>query len=251
MLRIAICDDEKAELEKTSSMLSDYSNVNTDHQFAITYFESGVDLIDEIDRGYDADIYILDILMPDMSGIEVGSALRNKGRKGQIIYLTSSRDYGIESYETDALHYLLKPVTKAQLDAVLDKAIKRISSYRKSIFMVNTQAGIYRVNLDNLLYADQSERAMHFYLKNGDVITSCILREPFANAVRPLLEDSRFMLCGSSFALNLQEIVQIHKEEVLFSTGIKIKLPKTLQKNAKQQWMQYWLMPSGKEDQRA
>ena len=247
MLRIALCDDEPMELEKTEALLKKYTAVNPEQEFSMTLFRNAVDLMDRIDEDYDADIYILDILMPEMTGIEAGTELRRKGRKGQIIYLTSSSDYGIESYETDALYYLLKPVSEKQLFAVLDKAVKRISAYRKSVFMVNTQEGIYRVNLDNLLYADQSERAMHFYLKNGTVVTSCILREPFANAIGPLLEDSRFMLCGSSFALNLQEIVKIHREEVLFTTGKTINLPKTLQKHTKQKWMEYWLKPEGME----
>ena len=247
MLRIALCDDEKVELEKTEALLNEYEYENPEQEFSISLFTSPMELIERIDGDYDADIYILDILMPGMTGIEVGSSIRRKGRKGQIIYLTSSRDYGIESYETDALHYLLKPVGRKDLFAVMDKAMKRIRSYRKSIFMVNTQNGIYRVNMDNLLYVDQSERAMHFFLKDGTVVTSCILREPFANAVGALLEDSRFMLCGSSFALNMQEIVKINRDEVLFTTGTTIKLPKTLQKHTKQQWMEYWLTPEGLE----
>ena len=56
------------------------------------------------------DIYILDILMPGMDGIELGVRLRELGYDGSIIYLTSSTDFAIDSYKAEASNYILKPV---------------------------------------------------------------------------------------------------------------------------------------------
>ena len=241
MLRIAICDDYEKERAETHRLISRYLSAHPDLDAAVSLFESGFSLLTAMEARQFFDIYILDIIMPELGGIELGKSIRKRGGTGQIIYLSSSRDFAIESYDTDALYYMVKPVTQAQIARVMDKAIGRLSPRSQRSLLVNTPDGIRRVVFDQLLYVEQSKRTMHFYLTDGTIIQSYALREPISVAVQPLLADPRFLLCGSSFVVNLHRITQIGKVETIFSNGCSLTLPRSLQRTVKQEWTEYWL----------
>lgn len=241
MLHIAICDDHEKERAETRRLITCYLDAHPDLDASVSLFEGGFSLLAAMENRQSFDIYILDILMPDLDGIELGKAIRKRGGSGQIIYLSSSKDYAVESYDTDALYYIVKPVTPAKISRAMDKAVARLSAGSQRSFLVNTPGGICRILFDQLLYVEQSKRIMHFYLTDGSMIQSYALREPFSVAVQPLLADPRFLLCGSSFVINLHRINQIGKEKTTFSNGCAISLPRSLQRTVKQEWTEYWL----------
>ena len=64
--------------------------------------------------------------MPGVNGIAVGLRLREMGAAGEIIYLSASRDFAVESYQAQAFFYLLKPVASDRLFPVLDLSLIHI-----------------------------------------------------------------------------------------------------------------------------
>ena len=71
--------------------------------------------------GYD--IYILDVIMPQLNGIELGMNLREEGFDGKIIYLTSSQEYSLDAFRVRAFDYLIKPITKDAFHKTVAEAI--------------------------------------------------------------------------------------------------------------------------------
>ena len=84
MLRIAICDDNQVELQYTARMTADYFATHPAHSATIETFHSGKDLLSQVEARKGFDLYILDILMPDLSGIEIGRRLRTQGAGGKL-----------------------------------------------------------------------------------------------------------------------------------------------------------------------
>ena len=109
MMRIALCDDEKAHQDKIGAMLAEYPG----NDINLKVYSEAEKLLEQIEwGGRDIfDLYILDVIMPGMSGIELGENLRDVGVSAPIIYLTTSKDYAVDSYNVRAFHYLVKPVT--------------------------------------------------------------------------------------------------------------------------------------------
>lgn len=120
---------------------------------------------------YDApfDIYLLDIVMPDMNGIELGRQIRQTHRDGSILYLTSSPDFALESYQAKAYSYLLKPVNQDELLAALDNAIAPHTRRWKNSIIVKTHGGSTRLLLDDILYAKLQNRNIRYYLRSSSV----------------------------------------------------------------------------------
>ena len=98
MLRIAICDDEEKQLNKTAALLEAYFQSRSDLNGQVERFLSGSALLEWVEEQGGFDLYLLDILMPGLSGIETGRRLRTLGEVGEIVYLTSSNCFAADSY---------------------------------------------------------------------------------------------------------------------------------------------------------
>ena len=102
MLKIALCDDEMEQQNMMALLTAEYFNGNAN----LKMYSDGRKLLDIVDwNGPDVfDLYILDIIMPEMSGIQLGNALRDRGVSAPIVYITTSKDFAVDSYSVQAFH---------------------------------------------------------------------------------------------------------------------------------------------------
>lgn len=240
MVHAAVCDDDPKQLESTLEMLQRYMQQRPHIDFQYTAFSSGQGLL-WAKNSTTFDLYLLDVLMPEFNGIETGLSLRDRGAEGVIIYLTSSRDYAIESYQTRAFFYLVKPVREQALFRILDQAVEQIDQKKKACLMIHTNTGQRRVLLDQILYVERAGRTMRCYCRDGEVVTSISLRTSLREAVQPLLEDKRFVLCGVSYVLNLRHIIAIEDHAARMDNGAQVPIPRQKSAGVMQAWMDYWL----------
>ena len=241
-IRIALCDDEEACRETIANLLKEYRQAASLPSFALSHFASGKELLSFIDdTNKTFDLYILDVIMPDMNGIQLGSALRERNDCGIIIYLTSSPDFAVESYNTDALHYLLKPVTSSSFSLCIDKAMKRLKHLRAEIVSIKTPCSMRIVPICNILYAERVNRSIRYYLNDSTSIDSVTFSGSFQNAAAHLLSYSCFLAVGSSFVVNLNHVMEITKSNMLLTEGHLVPIPRRTYKNVKSKWADYWL----------
>ena len=113
MLKIAILDDEIIFHDKIRNKI--YSIYGQKHLAVnVECYSSGKELMYEVDDGKSYDIYLLDIDLPDMSGIDLGRKLREKSPYCYIVFLTAYPQYAIEGYSAKAYQYILKDECKCQ-----------------------------------------------------------------------------------------------------------------------------------------
>lgn len=240
MLRIALCDDESKERQITGQLLEEYM---AQHHLAarIREFASGQALLNAVEETGPFDLYILDIVMPGMNGIELGLALRKTDREGTVFYVTSSLDFALESYQVRAFYYLLKPVEKKELFSLLDEAMETMQKRREKSIQVKSHGGTVRLLFDSVLYAELMGRAVRYHLRDGSCVDSMTLTGSFREAVSPLLEDPRFLLCGASFVVNLYYVTMVDKNGVVLADGSSLGLPKAACTALRTAWSDYWL----------
>lgn len=109
MLRIGVCDDDKEFRQRLVQMIriwSDHSGIPTE----LYPFDNGDELISK-NAAFRMDIILLDIVMPLLNGMDTARELRAQDTAVKIIFLTSSPEFALESYEVRAQDYLLKPIT--------------------------------------------------------------------------------------------------------------------------------------------
>lgn len=241
MLRIAICDDNIQELEKTAGLISSFAEIKTERDFYIRRFQSSYDLFECVNTGIAFSVYILDIIMPVMNGIDVGAKIREKDENAIIIYLTSSMDYAIKSYNVYAFQYLLKPIEKAELFSVLEKAIDKIAFETIQSFPVKTKQGISAIRFHKIMFVEYSNHTMSFHLSDETVVTSVIMREPFSLLLEDILQDYRFVRCHSAFVVNLNFVSDILQKNFIIKNNRTIPISKNIQIEVKKRYIDFLL----------
>ena len=113
-MNVLVCDDIKSEADKLAEMLK-----NRGFDVNISVFYNAQDTLSYIRSGAVVDVCFLDIVMPDMSGVELAHTLRQDGYTGFIVFLSASKDYGPESYKVKAFNYLLKPISISDIREIL------------------------------------------------------------------------------------------------------------------------------------
>lgn len=241
MLNIALCDDEPEQLASIGDLLLQYIDDRPGLAARLTTFSRGNSLLERVDLSGDFDLYILDIIMPGLSGIDLGIKLREKKCAGPIVYLTTSPDYAVDSYLVQAFHYLLKPVQPTRLFKVLDQAVASLEKKRTASTQVKTKNGLRLLPLDEILYVELVGRVARYYLRNGDVVNSLTIHNSFQSEMQPLLADRRFILCASSFAVNLHYVTAVGKGELTVNDQFRVPLSRGLATQVKKRWIDYWL----------
>ena len=115
-------------------------------------FSNGDDLI-RAHHTHCKDLIILDIIMPLLNGMDTAKELRQEHQSVPIIFLTSSREFAVDSYEVKALNYLMKPVDPEKLFAAMDDFTQTLHR-EKETFTAQTSSGFCRITLDDAVKAD-------------------------------------------------------------------------------------------------
>ncbi len=118
-LRVLVADDEPLAREMIQSM------VENDAELSVVGSASdGVEAGDAIER-LRPDIVLLDIEMPEASGIEAVRGLTPEHQPA-FIFVTAYEQYATEAFEVEALDYVLKPVSAERLAEALGRAKRRV-----------------------------------------------------------------------------------------------------------------------------
>ncbi len=119
-LRIFIADDEAPARERLKELLSDIAAEMPTS--VVGEARHGIEAV-ELLPSSGADVVLLDIEMPGMSGLEVARHLATLERPPTVIFVTAHDRHAVEAFELNALDYLLKPVRAERLAAALRKAM--------------------------------------------------------------------------------------------------------------------------------
>ena len=125
MIKLTYCDDSMLQRKAIDEWLRVYS-AKKGVTIEGVPFSTGTDLLSAVQNGAAFDIYILDIIMPEMKGTEVAAKLREYDKKGKIIFLSSTAAFDESAQDVDCVGYLIKPIVAEQLYDMLDKAISEL-----------------------------------------------------------------------------------------------------------------------------
>ena len=241
MIQIAICDDRAEELERTYSIAETYHSLHPELDISFRKFQSGTDLLESVNAQKHFDIYLLDIIMPSADGIEVGTAIRGKDDTAVIIYLTSSPDYALQSYQVDAEGYLLKPLSEKNLFATLDKVISKLNvEDQKRLVLRTSNDGIESIPYPRLLYLEYYQHRLIAHTTDHGKTESIYHRESFKELTASLT-DCRFVKISASIIVNMQHIRNITSRDMLLSNGEILNISRIYVTEARKTFMDYLL----------
>ncbi len=210
---IAVCDDDAAQGEYLKNLVMTYMS-QADCTAQVTVFRSAEAVLFEGCSLFD--VFLLDIEMPGLSGMELAQTIRQQNSAAVIIFVTGYAEYIAQGYDVSALHYLMKPVDKPKLFAVLDKA-REVLGKRDSFLHLEAGGESHYLPL----------REIRFLEVNGNYVTVHAAKDVTAKKTLSDLEsqlDERFARTGRSFVVNLSYVRRVTRREVLLSSGESVPL---------------------------
>lgn len=185
-------------------------------------FQSAAELLASID-GRDYDLLLLDMLMPGINGMQAAREIRERNRQIEIVFLTSSPEYAVESYSVRAHFYLLKPATEQKLFPILDRLAADFKRPEDAL-RIKTQASVFSLPYGKIEYIEVSAKKLYFYLTDGGKRE---VSGSLADFERALLKRPGFIKVHRSYLVNLQWIQELRQGELLTMTGRRVPVART------------------------
>lgn len=211
VLKCMIIDDEPLAVRLLESMVSRRSDL----QLCGSYTDSIAAL--EALQQQPVDLLFLDIQMPDLNGMELAHSIDN--HKTRIIFTTAFKDYAFDSYEVNALDFLLKPIRYVKFQAAIDKAHAYFNlaasassaepAVPTSIFL-RIDGELRQIQLDQLLYVEGMKDYLKFYIEGE---RSPWITHMTMSAAEKLLPPSLFMRIHRSYIISLKHIRSIDRND--------------------------------------
>ena len=208
-MRIAICEDNELHRDILEHLLGRYFAERSIPYTSVAY-PCGRGFLCDMEEGAYYDAAFLDIYMEDAMGNEIAHRLRAMGYRGEIVFLTASPDFAVESYDVDAGGYLLKPLDYEKLVKVLNRITRHMES---AVYRIRRRSTVIRIAYDDILYVESSNsKCLLHTAHSGDYTVYKKL-----DTIEEELANRRFLRCHQSFLVNMDHVRALEKQFVLTS----------------------------------
>ena len=196
-MQIAILDDECDEIYNLCEMIFHISG-----NYRVDRFTCGKDLLAALENGTRYDLLLCDVFMKDENDIEIAKQIKAMSPKTQVAFITSNRDYAIDAFSIDAVHYLLKPVTQEDIIEVFSRLQNKTEPRHTLMVKID--------RIINVLYQDEIIR-VESHGHNTEIIcndnTVYSIRKPFKEIDEQL--DETFVQIKKGVTLNMRHILKM------------------------------------------
>jgi len=189
-MKIVIADDELLARQRLERLVGALDGMQI-----VALAANGADALAAI-REHTPDVVLLDVRMPDLSGIEVAGLI---DRDVAIVFVTAYAEHAVEAFGVEAVDYLLKPVDAARLRSALERAGKRTRATAPRL-PVKTQRGLVLIDPSDITHVSLDGELVHIHTATRSLISDWSL-----NALEARLPD-RFMRVSRQALLNLDHV---------------------------------------------
>ncbi len=239
MLKIAICDDMNDDLNHIAVLTNEYlagRSINAD----IRTFAHPDTLLTAC-RAQTFHIFLLDMVMPMISGLELGRSIRRTSTDAQIIYITTEPGFALDAYSVNPLHYLLKPVDKEPLFDVLELAARKVGFGEETIITVKTRDGLRTLSADVVACCEYVRHTVIYTLVDGEQIETLTISGSFAEHGATLLRDRRFIQPHAAFIVNMSCAERLSKDGFTLKGGASVPVSGKQFSSVRNAYMSYRL----------
>lgn len=212
MYRCFILDDEPLAVHVIEQHLAKFS--------MLTVCGTSTDPVEALPRikALQPDLLFVDIQMPDLTGLELITALRHRPA---IIVTTAFREYAVEGFDLDVLDYLVKPIPFVRFAKAIEKFLETRSvdqevkeKDKPGHIMVKADRKTIRIRLDEIMYVEGVKDYVKIVLPGQSVLTKISIGH-----FRQTLPEEDFIQVHKSFI--------VAKDKITAFTAHDIEIGKT------------------------
>ncbi|MET7000104.1 LytR/AlgR family response regulator transcription factor [Chitinophaga defluvii] len=214
-IRTVLIDDETDSIESMKLMLQAYDQV-----VVVGTFTSPVKALAEIAQ-LQPDLLFLDIEMPRMNGFELLEKIPHPDF--QVVFATAYNQFAIKAFRFSALDYLVKPVNKEELDAVIVRAAKQhrlqsgqLQNLKQQLrqghitkIAIPGQYNVTFIDIKDIVFAEASGNYSNLVLHDG----SKMLITRKLKDIQEVLEEQYFLRIHRQYIINLNLVRSFNRNE--------------------------------------
>ena len=234
-MRIAVCEDNKLENDMLCELLREEAE-----RFAldceVISYESGDAFLDSPDLEKGVDFLILDIYMHGKNGILTAMKARELNPGVQIAFLTASRDFALDAFQLDALHYLVKPITAESVRKLLDRYQERMGKQKLTMLKIRTPQEELEFPMNRIEKLVSAEKKCDLYLEG--IRTPVRIPLTFSDAEMQMQEDC-FLKLSRGLLVHMDFIVHMTASECLLRDGKTALLSRNQREEIRDRYKEY------------
>lgn len=227
MLNIAICDDSKVDVEQLEAALCNYQ-MHYD-----VYFSAG-ELLEYLSKHKENyHLYIFDIEMPNMTGLELAKEIRQSGSKALFMFLTGYSQYVMDAFDVFTFAYIQKPITKEKLEPVLSRAVRYLEMVKQD-FIFHFRKNQFRVSYDDILYIEKKGRQAVIHTIPENFKANMTISEIWEQ-----LDSRVFVHIHVSYIINMEHLRSIEGDEAVIDNGERLLVARAHMQELKEKHMEF------------
>lgn len=202
MLTIAVLDDEDIYIDRISRITEEcMKQMGINYEIGI--YRSGQEVLTDLKKGRYFDIYLLDVKLPDMDGLEVAKQIRRRLSDSILIYVTHYIDYCIEGYEVNAYRYILKTKLEESLPLAYLSMKEALRKKKKCdrFYMVEHYGQQEKIFYRDIYYLKKERKYVIIVHRNGE----SQVRKPIGVVLKELRSEE-FLMIDRSCAVNIDHV---------------------------------------------
>lgn len=227
MIKIALCDDDV----KVAHLIESYIQEMNLQECILDVFYDGSSLVDYLmsnNEGYN--IYLMDIEMPELNGIDTATSIRQRDNKAAIIFITDHQEFVYDVFEVLPFRFLRKPVDKDEVSRALAAALLHIKSYGQ-LFFFHIGHEKHQLPYHEILYFEGFGRKIHIHTLHGQKME---IYGKISDVMKHLTTDL-FAQTHVSFIVNLEHVRSIRQAEITLAGEIVLPISQKYRKSIRAQ----------------
>ncbi len=237
MLQIAICDDEPVSLQNIEAETKQCLNKQNIFPL-ISTFTNGEQLLYALDDGAFFDLLLLDIEMPEISGMELARQIHQKLPSALIIFVTAHFKYAVDAYELDIFRYIPKNQLSVRLIHAVTDAAAILETQHAQSFLINNQNRMERIPLKNILYISREGKNGIFHVR-GEPELQIRLRRSLAD-IHAELPAEEFVFIDRGCIVNLCHISSIVQADCILTDSSRLPVAQSRLAELKRRLNLFW-----------
>lgn len=227
MYQIAVCDDDEASRAQIVRVLAAHPRRE---DFSVAQFSSGEDLLDRLRKGHSFFLLILDIILPDQSGVAVGKFLREdlQDNATQILYISAHTEHAMELFDVRPLNFLLKPLDEEKLSACVTLALELAPGMNNAL-TIRMRAQSQRIPLEEIRYVESYHKQLTIHTTQGDYTCHQQLTK-----MASCLPQPEFFQIHQSFVVNGRHIRCIRYNRLTLDDGTELSISQNFRKQVRE-----------------